>query len=96
MAISLNFPPVVLAPEIEALRGEVRGFLEDERKAGTWTRDTGESWGSHNPELSRKIGSRGWIGMTWPKRYGGSERSYLERYVYTEELLAAGAPAGAH
>src|SRR5689334_11735984 len=34
--------------------------------------------------------------MTWPKRYGGHERSALERYVVTEELLAAGAPVGAH
>ena len=34
--------------------------------------------------------------MTWPKRYGGGERSALERYVLLEELLAAGAPVGAH
>jgi alkylation response protein AidB-like acyl-CoA dehydrogenase len=34
--------------------------------------------------------------MTWPKRYGGHERSALERYVVVEELLAAGAPVAAH
>ncbi len=34
--------------------------------------------------------------MTWPKAYGGHERSPLERYVVLEELLAAGAPVGAH
>jgi alkylation response protein AidB-like acyl-CoA dehydrogenase len=34
--------------------------------------------------------------MSWPKRYGGSERSMLERYVVVEELLAGGAPVGAH
>ena len=34
--------------------------------------------------------------MTWPKRYGGHERSYLERFVVTEELLAAAAPIAAH
>ena len=34
--------------------------------------------------------------MTWPKKYGGQARSFLERYVVTEELLAAGAPVGAH
>ena len=42
------------------------------------------------------MGERGWIGMTWPKRYGGHGRSALERYVVVEELLAAGAPVGAH
>ena len=42
------------------------------------------------------MAARGWIGMTWPKRYGGGERSSLERYVVLEEMLAAGAPVGAH
>jgi acyl-CoA dehydrogenase len=34
--------------------------------------------------------------MTWPKRYGGSERSFLERYVVTEEFRIANAPVGVH
>lgn len=48
------------------------------------------------PELSRELGRRGWIGMTWPKRYGGHERSVLERFVVLEELLVFGAPVAAH
>src|SRR3990167_6420622 len=42
------------------------------------------------------MGARGFIGLTWPQRYGGHERSLLERYVVREEMLAAGAPVGAH
>ncbi|HVY42911.1 MAG TPA: acyl-CoA dehydrogenase family protein, partial [Hyphomicrobiaceae bacterium] len=38
----------------------------------------------------------GYLGMTWPKAYGGHERSALERYVVVEEMLAAGAPVLAH
>jgi hypothetical protein len=34
--------------------------------------------------------------MTWPKQYGGHERSFFERYVVLEEMLAADAPVGAH
>lgn len=34
--------------------------------------------------------------MTWPKHYGGKECSAIERYIVLEELLAAGAPVGAH
>ena len=34
--------------------------------------------------------------MTWPKKYGGHERSFAERYVVIEEMLVAGAPVGAH
>jgi alkylation response protein AidB-like acyl-CoA dehydrogenase len=46
--------------------------------------------------FSRKLGAKGWLGMTWPKQYGGHERTALERYVVVEELLAAGAPCLAH
>lgn len=34
--------------------------------------------------------------MTWPLEYGGSARSFFERYIVTEELLAAGSPVTAH
>jgi alkylation response protein AidB-like acyl-CoA dehydrogenase len=34
--------------------------------------------------------------MTLPPEYGGHGRTALERYVVTEELLAAGAPVAAH
>src|SRR3546814_18415379 len=52
--------------------------------------------GKYNPEFSRKVGAKGWIGMTWPKAYGGGGRGFLERYVMTEEMLAADAPVRAH
>lgn len=91
---NLDFPRPASTPEGEALRAEVRAFIAVEkppRAAGAR-----EGWGNFDPEFSRKLGARGWIGMTWPKRYGGHERSALERYVVIEELLAASAPVGAH
>jgi len=77
------------------LRREVRDFLAEALRdyPGSLRART---WGGRDPEFSRKVGARGWIGMTWPKRYGGGERSALERYVVLEEMLAAGAPVGAH
>jgi acyl-CoA dehydrogenase len=54
------------------------------------------SWMAFDADFSRALAQRGWIGMTWPRRYGGHERSALERYVVLEELLAAGAPVAAH
>src|SRR6202051_5221710 len=90
-----RFDPLDLPPECEALRGEVRGFIADELGAGLWRPNS--DFGSHrSAEFSRRLGARGWIGMTWPKRYGGGEKSFLERYVVTEELLAAGPPVGSH
>src|SRR2546428_1300939 len=84
-----------LPAEAESLRAEVREFLRRELGDAAPVRRA-HSWGGFDREFSRKMGARGWIGMTWPRRYGGGERSALERYVVLEELLAAGAPVGAH
>ncbi len=84
-----------LPPETEALRHEVRGFVTEERAAGRLAPARSVAMG-FSAEISGRIAERGWIGMTWPKRYGGQERSALERYVVTEELLAAAVPVGAH
>jgi alkylation response protein AidB-like acyl-CoA dehydrogenase len=91
----LNFPPLVLPPEAGELRARVRAFLT-ERLSSTPLRDRVRSWSAVDVAFSRKLGQHGWIGMTWPKKYGGGERGVLERYVVLEELLAAGAPVGAH
>ncbi len=91
----LRFPLKVLPGNYAELRGEIRDFLTREREAGTWAPE-GKSWGAFNPHFSKALGDAGFIGMTWPKEYGGQERSNLERYVLTEELLAAGAPSGFH
>ena len=95
MTAAFHFDPIELPPECEALRGEVRGFIAGELAGGLWVPNS--DFGSHrSAAFSRRLGARGWIGMTWPKCYGGGERSMLERYVVTDEMLAAGAPVGAH
>ena len=92
---ALSIDPCTLPPECEALRAEVRAFV-----AGTLgdfpAAKRVRNWSGGDPEFSRKLGARGWIGMTWPTRYGGRERSPLERYVVLEELLSCGAPVGSH
>jgi len=84
-----------LPPETVALRAEVREFLRETLGEATPARRA-RSWGGFDREFSKKMGARGWIGMMWPKKYGGHERSALERYVVLEEMLAAGAPVSAH
>jgi len=91
----LRFDLARLPDEASLFRTEVRAFLAEtladfpaDRRSYTWM--------GSDPAFSRKMAERGWIGMTWPKRYGGGERSAFERYVVLEEMLAAGAPVGAH
>jgi alkylation response protein AidB-like acyl-CoA dehydrogenase len=74
------------------LRGAVRAFLGAQH-----LRPHCHSWMSEfDPAFSRALGQRGWIGMTWPARYGGAGCSARERLIVIEELLAAGAPVAAH
>jgi alkylation response protein AidB-like acyl-CoA dehydrogenase len=90
-----RFEPVEMPPGAAQLRAEVRQFLGAEIGKGGFVPDIG-SMVAANPDFSRKCGERGYLGMTWPKQYGGHERSALERYVVVEEMLAAGAPVMAH
>jgi alkylation response protein AidB-like acyl-CoA dehydrogenase len=96
MTVSLSFDPIRLPPECEALRTEVRAFLAEEIAAGTFDPHHPGHGDSYNRGFSRRVGAKGWIGMTWPKQYGGRERSQLERYVVTEEFRVANAPANLH
>ena len=96
MTTSLSFDPVRLSPQCEALRTEVRAFLAQEISAGTFDPHHPGYSESYDRDFSRRVGAKGWIGITWPKQYGGHERSQLERYVVTEEFRVANAPANFH
>jgi hypothetical protein len=95
MSTPFKFNLTDFPPEAETLRSEVRAFLEtnldnvpQEIKA--------ETWSGADPEFSKKVGKKGWIGLSWPKEQGGAGRSAMERYVVLEEMLVAGAPVGSH
>jgi len=92
---ALNITPGELPPECEALRAEVREFIAENLGDYPVSKRV-RNWSGNDPEFSRKMAERGWIGMTWPKIFGGAERTSLERYVVLEELLSVGAPVGAH
>lgn len=84
-----------LPPECEALRAEVRQFAK-EHVAPYSKLERTHNWSGRDVAFTKKMAEKGWLGMTWPKAFGGGGRTMLERYVMLEELLAAGAPMGAH
>jgi len=96
MSNSLTLAPAPRSEAAEQVRAEVRDFLAAELAAGTFQTHVDTWLSGVDPAFSRKLGERGWLGMTWPRKYGGHERSAMERYAVTEELLAAGAPVAAH
>jgi alkylation response protein AidB-like acyl-CoA dehydrogenase len=89
---AIQFRPWQPLPAEAELRAGVREFL-----AGEQLSPACDSWLSgFDAEFSRRLGRAGYVGISIPARYGGHGRSALERYIVIEELLAAGAPVGAH
>ena len=92
---SFQFDAPTLPPEAAAARRRVRDFLAAERDAGRYVPHRC-SWSTFDAEFSRRAGAAGFIGVTWPRPYGGQAQPSLVRYVITREMLAAGAPCAAH
>lgn len=90
-------PPVVVEGEtLRRLREEVREFLAEQIEAGRFTPHV-DTWLTRwDRDFTRDLAQRGWLGMVIPTEYGGQGRTYLERFVVTEELLVVGAPVAAH
>ncbi len=86
----------IVTAHLDQLRIEVRGFLADQLAAGAFTPSV-DSWlCGWDENFTAALARQGWLGMTVPVQYGGHGRSFQERFVVTEELLAAGAPVAAH
>ena len=82
--------------EQNKFRQEVRNFLEEEIENGYW-QPACDAWvQGFDPEFTKRVADKGWIGLTWPKQYDGKERSHTDRLILTEEMLRYGAPAACH
>ncbi len=84
---------LALTSEQEALRAELREYF-----AAMMTPEVEEEMARHemggplSRELARKMGADGWLGIGWPKQYGGQNRSPIEQLVFFDEASRAGAP----
>ena len=76
--------------EQTALRHEVRRFLDEELGDEPGERD------GFSPEFSKKLARRGWIGIGWPREYGGGGLGPVEQMIFREEFVGADAPVGYH
>ena len=97
VALPRLVPSATIDPSsTDALRTEVRRFVAEQLAAGAFTPSVDAWLTGWDENFTAALATRGWVGMTVPVEYGGHGRSFLERFVVTEELLAAGAPVAAH
>ncbi len=85
------------SPEQESLRLEVVQFIEENVTPELLAEIAGEDEGGQSPlykELRRKIADRGWVGISWPKEYGGQEGSRIDQYIVEEEFARVGIGVG--
>jgi alkylation response protein AidB-like acyl-CoA dehydrogenase len=81
-----------LTPEQKALRQTLRSYFEKlmtpERTSGT----RGMEGGSVYRDTIRQIGKDGWLGVGWPKEFGGGGLTMVEQMIFLEEQRRANAP----
>ncbi|ETX01989.1 MAG: hypothetical protein ETSY1_05260 [Candidatus Entotheonella factor] len=83
------------SPEDEAYRLELRQWLEDHLPAEPVPVDQDESF-VHRRQWQRKLAEHGWIGIHWPKAYGGQGATLIQQAIYAQEMARAQAPAPAN
>ena len=86
---------IAYTPEQETLRDELRAYFAElmtperrEALAGGYE-DGGESV---YRDVVKQIGHDGWLGIGWPKQYGGQDRTMMEQLIFSDEASIAGAP----
>lgn len=84
------------SPEDEAFRKEVRDWLE-ENLPESWratedTLPTREDSFQIALEWQKRLYKRGWVGLTWPKEYGGGGGTLMQQVILSEEFAKARAP----
>jgi 3-oxocholest-4-en-26-oyl-CoA dehydrogenase alpha subunit len=76
-------------------RAEVADFLDAElparwEKSTEWCED--EDFWAFAIAFTKKVSARGWIGLTWPKEYGGLARPPIDQLIFSEEFTYRDAP----
>ena len=85
-----------LSPEDLAFRDEVRAFLD--KALSPELREAGKRTTSvfTDPQFSlvwqRILHAKGWVAPSWPKQYGGTGWTEMQRYIFARECARASAP----
>ena len=79
--------------ENEALRQELREYYRDlltPEIEDLLSRSEGV--GPVPRKITKQMAADGWLGIGWPKEYGGQDRTHIEQFVFFDESMRASAP----
>ncbi|MEZ4333296.1 MAG: acyl-CoA dehydrogenase family protein [Myxococcota bacterium] len=81
-----------LTPEQKQLRQTLRRYFEELMTPERRRAVRGMEGGKLYRELVRQIGKDGWLGVGWPKEFGGGGMTMIEQMIFLEEQRRANAP----
>src|ERR1700712_3126669 len=76
----------------EAMRSEIRAYYADLLDPETKKAIHEDSQGPVMRRVVKQMASDGWLGVGWPKEYGGQGKSAIEQFIFFDETMRAGAP----
>jgi alkylation response protein AidB-like acyl-CoA dehydrogenase len=79
-------------PEQKALRSELRAYFAKLVTPDLRSKLHGLETSPLHKQVIRQMGRDGWLGVGWPKEYGGQGRGAIEQLIWFEEARRAGAP----
>lgn len=80
-------------PDEARFRGELRDWLRENSPSHDADGDHGEKGNVANLEWHRRLYAGGWLGLSWPKEYGGKGLTPIYDAIVNEEVGASGASA---
>src|SRR5919108_3295100 len=83
-----------LSPDEKAFRDEVRAWLKSNAPRDGAADGDGDmkSFVERRRAWQNKLYEAGYIGLTWPKEYGGRGRSFMDQLIFNDEMILAHAP----
>lgn len=82
-----------LTPDQKNLQSELSEYFEQLMdKFSYLSLDAGEGMGSSAKDIYRQLGTDGWLGVGWPKEYGGHGKGEVDQLIFLEAAAKAGCP----
>ncbi|MCZ4556420.1 acyl-CoA dehydrogenase family protein [Rhodococcus maanshanensis] len=81
-----------LTSEQESLQSEIRSYFESLVSAGDVSSLLHDRHGPVAKRIVRQLGQDGWLGVGWPKEFGGRGFGSLEQQIFESEAVRASIP----
>src|ERR1700716_1499858 len=81
-----------LSDSEKAFRDEVRAWLEANKPAADGADEGQKGFIERRRAWQKKLHEAGYVGITWPKEFGGRGAGFMEQLIFNDEMIQAQAP----